>query len=84
MYMCLYTYIVIPTCLFNLIWLLVAFMHTCSLACVILSQLVQNEFGETPLIAASHQGHLTTAALLLDHGADVNKQRKVRLLFVCP
>ena len=59
-------------------------MHTCSLACVVLSQLMQDEFGETALFAASDQGCLTTAALLLDHGADVNKQRKVRLLFVCP
>ena len=84
MYMHVSTYIVIATCLFNLIWLLVAFMHTRSLACVVLSQLMQNEFGETALIAAIGQGHLTTAALLLDHGADVNKQRKVRLLFVCP
>ena len=60
-------------------------MHTCSLACVVLSQLMQDEFGETALIAAVDQGCLiTTAALLLDHGADVNKQNKVRLLFVCP
>ena len=59
-------------------------MHTCSLACVILSQLMQNEFGNTALIAAVEQGHISTAALLLDHGADVNKQNKVRLLFVCP
>ena len=59
-------------------------MHTCSLACVVLSQLMQNEFGETALFAAVNQGRLSTAALLLDHGADVNKQNKVRLLFVCP
>ena len=59
-------------------------MHTCSLACVVLSQLMQDKFGETALIAASLSGHLSTAALLLDHGADANKQRKVRLLFVCP
>ena len=59
-------------------------MHTCSLACVVLSQLMQDEFGDTALIAAVNQGCLTTAALLLDHGADVNKQNKVRLLFVCP
>ena len=58
-------------------------MLTC-LACVILSQLIQDEHGETALIAAVNQGRLTTAALLLDHGADVNKQNKVRLLFVCP
>ena len=78
------TYIVIATSLFNLIWLLVAFMYTCSLACVVLSQLMQEELGETALIAASGQGRLTTAALLLLFGADVNKQKKVRLLFVCP
>ena len=78
------TNIVIATCLFNLIWLLVAFVHTCSLACVVLSQLMQDEFGDTALIAASAHGQITTAALLLDHGADVNKQNKVRLLFVCP
>ena len=59
-------------------------MHTCSLACVVLSQLMQNEFGNTALIAAISQDHISTAALLLDHGADVNKQDKVRLLFVCP
>ena len=59
-------------------------MHTCTLACVVLSQLMQNKFGDTALIASSQEGHLTTAALLLDHGADVNKQSKVRLLFVCP
>ena len=77
------TYIVIASCLFNLIWLLVAVMHTRSLACVVLSRSTQNEFGDTALIAAVDQGHITTAALLLDHGADVNKQNKVRLLFVC-
>ena len=59
-------------------------MHTCSLACVVLSQLMQDEIGETALIAAVNQGRLTTAALLLLFGADVNKQNKVRLLFVCP
>ena len=59
-------------------------MHTCSLACVVLSQLMQSEFGETALIAAIGQDHISTAALLLDHGADANKQNKVRLLFVCP
>ena len=57
-------------------------MHTCSLACVVLSQLMQDEFGDTALFAAS-QDHISTAALLLDHGADANKQNKVKLLFIC-
>ena len=57
-------------------------MHTCSLACVVLSQLMQNEFGETSLITAIGHGHLGTASLLLDLGANVNKQNKVRLMFV--
>ena len=59
-------------------------MHTCSLTCVVLSQLMQDELGETALIAAIRQDHISTATLLLDHGADINKQNKVRLLFVCP
>ena len=59
-------------------------MHTCSLTCVVLSQIMQDELGETALIAAINKVHFSTAALLLDHGADANKQNKVKLLFVCP
>ena len=57
-------------------------MHTCSLACVILSQLMQDEFGETALITAIGHNHLGTASLLLNLGANVNKKNKVRLMFV--
>ena len=50
---------------------------------VTLSQLMQDkEFGETALIAASYRGHIKCATVLLKHGADVNYQRKVRLLYV--
>ena len=48
-----------------------------------LSQLMQDkEFGETALIAASGQGHIKCATILLNHRANVNYQRKVRLLYV--
>ena len=59
-------------------------MYTCSLACVyvLLSQLMQNKFGETALIAAIGRNHLGTVSLLLDHGANANKENKVRLMFV--
>ena len=43
---------------------------------------MQNNVGETPLITAVGHGHLSTSALLLKHGADVNKQDKVRLFYV--
>ena len=45
---------------------------------------MQSDAGETPLITAASHGHLSTSALLLKHGADVNKKDKVRLLFICP
>ena len=45
---------------------------------------MQDDDGETPLITAVGNGHLSTSVLLLEHGADVNKQDKVRLLFICP
>ena len=53
-----------------------------ALACerVKLYQLMQDEFGETPLFAACHQGHLETAAMLIKHGAMVNCLNKVRLI----
>ena len=45
---------------------------------------MQTDDGETPLITAVGHGHFSTSALLLEHRADVNKQDKVRLLFMCP
>ena len=45
---------------------------------------MQDEFGDTALIAAVGQGNGTIALVLLNNGADVNKQSKVKLLFVCP
>ena len=49
---------------------------------VALSQLMQDKFGDTALIAASQEGHIKCATVLLKHGANVNYQRKVRLLYV--
>ena len=49
---------------------------------VALSQLMQNNFGDTALIAASQKGHIECATVLLNHKANVNYQRKVRLLYV--
>ena len=54
------------------------------LICVALSQLMQDERGETALFTASSRGHLETATLLLQYRAVVNYQDKVRLLFVYP
>ena len=45
------------------------------LICVVL---VQNERRETALFAACSKGHYDPAALLIDHGADVNYLSKVR------
>ena len=39
---------------------------------------MQNEYGETALIAACGQGHVTIAALLIEKGALVNYLSKVR------
>ena len=49
---------------------------------IALSHLMQDKFGETSLIIASQEGHLKCATILLKHKADVNYQRKVRLLYV--
>ena len=49
---------------------------------VVLSHLLQNMYGDTALIAASQEGRLRCATLLLKHKAVVNYQRKVRLLYV--
>ena len=48
------------------------------LICVVLSQLMQDECGGTALFAACREGHYDPAALLIDHGADVNYLSKVR------
>ena len=52
------------------------------LICVVLSQLMQNEYGDTALFAACQEGHYDPATLLIDHGADMNCLSKVRLLDV--
>ena len=52
------------------------------LICVVLLQLIQDEYGATALFAASSQDHYDPAALLIDHGADVNYLSKVRPLHV--
>ena len=47
---------------------------------VALSQLMQDKFGDTALIIASQHGHIKCATVLLNHQANVNYRRKVRLL----
>ena len=42
---------------------------------------MQDENGETALIQACAKGHVNIATLLLQHGAVVNYQDKVRLLY---
>jgi ankyrin repeat protein len=49
---------------------------------VALSQLMQNEFGDTALIAAAQEGHIQCAIILLKYRADINYLNKVRLLYV--
>ena len=55
--------------------------HVHLLICVVLSQLMQDDRGHTPLLAASQEGHYDSAAVLISHGADVNYLSKVRLLY---
>ena len=52
-------------------------LYVCSLA---FSKLMQEKLGETALVTASAYGHLETAKLLLNRGALVNFQQKVRVL----
>ena len=49
-----------------------------------LSQLMimQDKYGETALIAASGEGHIKCATVLLKHGAAVDYVNTVRLLYV--
>ena len=42
--------------------------------------IIQNDFGETALVAAVRQGHLHIAEILVENGADVNYRYKVRAL----
>ena len=41
---------------------------------------MQNDFGETALVAAVNEGHLHIAEILVKNGADVNYRNKVRAL----
>ena len=43
---------------------------------------MQDEYGNTALMAASINGHIDVAELLLARGAVVNYQRKVRVLYI--
>ena len=56
--------------------------HVHLLICVVLSQLMQDEHGQTALFAACSQGCYDPAALLIEHRADVNYLSKVRPLYV--
>ena len=41
---------------------------------------VQDDFGDTALMAAVNEGHLQVAEILVNNGADVNYRNKVRAL----
>ena len=47
-----------------------------------LSQIMQEEYGDTALLAASGEGHIKCATVLLKHGAAVDYVSTVRLLYV--
>ena len=42
------------------------------------TKLIQDEDGDTFLIKACQRGHVETARVLLDHGANVDHQNNVR------
>ena len=44
----------------------------------VMSQLMQDQRGDTALFAASQEGHYDPAALLIKHRADVNRKNNVR------
>jgi ankyrin repeat protein len=44
----------------------------------VFSNLMQDGNGDTPLIKACQRGHVETARVLLDHGAVVDCQNKVK------
>ena len=43
---------------------------------------MQDKYGHTALIGACSAGHVTTAALLIEKGATMDYQNKVRLLYI--
>ena len=43
---------------------------------------LQNDYGDTPLNGACRNGHLSTALVLLEHGATVDSQDKVNFFTV--
>ena len=43
---------------------------------------IQDEWGNTALSLACEGGHVETARILLDHGANVDYQNKVMLLYL--
>ena len=57
-------------------------MATHSLCCVALSELMQDWFRHTALMAVCGCGHLETARLLLHRGALVNHKNMVRVLLL--
>ena len=42
---------------------------------------MQNDIGDSPLITASGHGHVALCKLLIERGATVDNQTKVRLLY---
>ena len=42
---------------------------------------MKNEFGESPLNGAAGYGHVATCRLLIERGATMDYQNKVRLLY---
>ena len=54
---------------------LVNFKITTCVHCVL-----QDDIGETPLVAAVNKGHLQVAEILVKNGANVNYRNKVRAL----
>ena len=40
--------------------------------------IMQDNLGDTPLMAAIHQGHTHIVEILVKHGANVNHRNKVR------
>ena len=49
---------------------------------MLICQLSQDVFGETPLCAACEKGHLDVAVVLVQNGADVDYESNVRLFHI--